>query len=60
MLVGEGSARFASSLFRPSKNEVAQHDRQMNEVNDNISLRYDGIGFEAVIKDLNLSFATCK
>ena len=56
LLLGEGSARFAASLFRPSKDEVAQHEKQMNEINDNISVRYDGTGFDAVIKNLDLSF----
>lgn len=56
LLSGEGSARFASSLIRPSRDEVAQHNRQMDEINSNISLNYNNRGFEAVINNLNLSF----
>lgn len=56
LLVGKDSARFASSLFRPSKDEVAQHEKQMNKINNNISVHYDGTEFEVVIKNLNLSF----
>ena len=47
---------FANSLFRPTSQEIAVQRKQLNRINQNITIRRKAEGFEADIADLDLSF----
>lgn len=55
-LSGEDAISFNKSFFYPSKEEIERHNAKIKQINNNISIKSSTDGFEAEVKDLDLSF----
>lgn len=55
-LSGEASINFVNALFRPSREIIENHNKILDEIDSEVVIRRIDDGFEADIKDLDLSF----
>ena len=56
VLEGEDSIRFAEAMFHPSKEDMEHFRKHLDEINNEITLHKTENGFEADVKNLDLSF----
>ena len=59
-LSADESIDFVNALFRPSRDMIEQHNRILDEINSEITIRRTDDGFEADIADLDLSILSDK
>lgn len=55
-LSGKDAIEFANSLFRPTPEEIKDHNRYIECINENVEIRRSAGELEATIADLDLSF----
>ena len=55
-LTDEVSVHFANSLFSPTKEEIEQHNRIVDQIDRDVKLDRNECGFTAEIAGLDLSF----
>ena len=55
-LSGEDSINFVNALFIPSQEIIDKHNKILDEFDSEVGIRRFDDGFEADIKDLDLSF----
>lgn len=56
ILTGEDALRFAYSFYRPSADDIKLNRERIESINNNISINRTDYGFEAVVKDVDMSF----
>ena len=55
-LSGADAVEFANSLFRPTREIIADNRQKWNEIDKNVAIKRKNNGFEVEIADLDLSF----
>ena len=55
-LKGMDAVNFIRTLYFPSEKERFEYEKRREDLNNSISIRYYENGFEAEVKDLDLSF----
>lgn len=56
VLEGDDSIRFAEAMYHPSKEDIEHFKKHLDQINNEITLRKTEKGFEADVKNLDLSF----
>lgn len=56
VLEGDDSIRFAEAMYHPSKEDIEHFKKHLDKINNEITLRKTEKGFEADVKNLDLSF----
>lgn len=55
-ICGDDAVRLKKLLFNPTEEFIKQHSDYMEKLNDSITIKKHDNGFEAEVKDLDLSF----